>query len=46
MSDRTFDYTIELTRGGDTNNRDKQKVKVSAGTVGELREKVTAVKEQ
>jgi hypothetical protein len=46
VSDRAFDYTVELTRGGDTNNRDKQKVKVSADSVDELREKVDAVKEQ
>jgi len=41
-----YSLTVELTRGGDSNNRDKMKAKVSADTVEELREKVDAVRDE
>jgi hypothetical protein len=46
MSEDSFAYTVELTRGGDTNNRDKQRVKVTADTIEELHEKVEAVRNE
>jgi DNA-directed RNA polymerase alpha subunit len=41
-----YSLTVELTRGGDSNNRDKMKAKVSADSVEELREKVEAVRSE
>ncbi|GGM46416.1 hypothetical protein [Haloarcula argentinensis] len=41
-----YSLTVELTRGGDSNNRDKMKAKVSAETIEELREKVDAVRDE
>lgn len=48
MSDEedSFELTIELTRGTGTDDRDKQRMKVSARTVEGLRSKVEKVKEE
>ncbi|MDG5778945.1 hypothetical protein QA599_21135 [Haloarculaceae archaeon H-GB1-1] len=41
-----YSLTVELTRGGDSNNRDKMKAKVSADSVEELHEKVQALRNE
>ena len=41
---KAFEYTVKLSRGTKKDDRDEQKVKVSANTVEELREKVQAIK--
>ncbi|WP_254279214.1 DUF7389 domain-containing protein [Haloarcula marina] len=45
MSDG-YSLTVELTRGGDSNNRDKMRATVEADTVDELREKVDALRDE
>lgn len=41
-----FEITIELTRGTSTDDRDKQRMKVSAATIDTLDTKVEAVKQK
>lgn len=43
--DDSFELTIELTRGTSTDDRDKQRMKVSARTIDGLEAKVEAVKQ-
>lgn len=44
--DDSFELTIELTRGTSTDDRDKQRMKVSARTIDGLRSKVEDVKDE
>lgn len=44
--DEPFTMTVELTRGTSTDDRDKQRVKVSAHDVEQLEHRVEAVRER
>jgi hypothetical protein len=46
VTDDDFELTIDLTRGSDTNNRDKMKCKVTAPTIEILEERVDTVRER
>lgn len=44
MSNATYEYEVKLSRGNGKDDRDEQKVKVSAETIDELHEKVGNVR--
>lgn len=46
MPDAAYQYEVKLSRGTKKDDRDEQKVKVSAETIDELREKVEAVRRE
>lgn len=46
MSDDTYSMTVKLQRGTSTDDRDTQKVTVTAETIDELAERVEEVREK
>ncbi|UWG46594.1 hypothetical protein HSRCO_0295 [Halanaeroarchaeum sp. HSR-CO] len=46
MSDAAYQYEVKLSRGNGKDDRDEQKVKVSAETIEGLREKVENARDE